>query len=1497
MAISDTQKVDYLWKKIGYGISKTDTDVGKKAYEETIASPLLLRGDIIWQKSIDIPGTLPTANTSIITVYKDGSGSWSGTVECTEDATATDNKSWKTNLTNWIGVEFGATYQVQVYIATSGVNNPQTSGTKIFAAGSGNNDEWFFDYQSGVLHFIGTTLPTAIATGITGKSIYVSGARYTGPTGFNISSSDSSNTQVLYNNNGNFAGSSSFTFNNSTNTITANNFVASSTANLGAVGNITITGGTSGQYLTTNGTGVVSWATVDSYRISNGTTQVYTYNNGNVAISAEGNSNVVVITGTGITVSGAISASSVSGTFTGSIGNGTSNITFPVVNGNINLISGGVTTMTLTSTGANITGYANITGNLNAANITRDNKNVITFVSASTKPSNPSLGDSWYNTTTDKTYQYIYDGTTFAWVDISSGFMLASTLANASSLVYRDANANIYANNFSGNTITIAGTGVSNIGNVGNLRITGGTSGYVLRTDGAGNLSWISPSSAAGGADTQVLFNDGGSSNGNSSLTFSKITGLLTTGNLTTTNDVIIGGNLTVSGATEYFNVTSTVVKDPIIELGGGTNAAALTTNDSKDRGTLLHYYTTKVVDAFMGWDNSNAEFAFGSNVSVSGEVVTFNTFGNVRAGYLIGDGSQLTGVAKATSADAVANGSSNVNIPTINGNVTVAVGGTSNVVIITGTGVNIAGTLNTGTGNANIGNIGTTRLLASANITAPQLISNVAVGTAPLIVTSTTRVANLNVSYANVSDYGAVTTQSTGTYYPTFVNGSSTANYALASNTAFSANIANGALFATTFVGNLIGLQANGNSNVSIPTANGNVNISAVGNANILVVTGTGVNVAGTLNTGTGNANVGNLGVTTDVIIGGNLIVNGTTTTVNSTTTRVVDPIVEQGGGANGAALLTNDSKDRGTLLHYYTGSTARDAFIGWDNSNAEFAFGSNVSVSAEVVTFNTLGNVRAGNFIGNVTGSATTVTASSQPNITSVGTLTSLTVTANVSAGNVLTNNLYYANGVAWDLQQAAGSDTQLQFNTNNDFGASANLTFNSSTNLLTVLGNVTSGNANLGNLVTANYFSGNGSLLTGLPAGYANSNVAAYLPTYTGNVSANYFIGNGSTLTTIIGANVSGNVTSAVQSHYANIANSVVGSNVSGQVGNALVAGTVYTNAQPNITSLGTLSSLIVAGTSQLGSLGSVKITGGLPDYVLKTDGTGNLSWVQVDTNPAFTGASYVSVAKDIFTASNATTISYTLSMTPSSESAIVVNIDGLVQLSDTYSLSGAVLTFGEYLKQYSQVEITMYGIVSIAGANTQVQYNNSGAFDSSANFTFNSTTNTLSANKVNVTEGPLTINGSTISVTNGVSAGIFNVGTPNISMGALSGNVTIGSSTGNVTLKGTVNISELSSNRASIAVTTDTLIDSFLVTKYRTAKYLISAESSAGYESVEVLLIHDGTNSYITTYGAISSVGYDDMITLTSNINGGNVCLYASNVYSSTNVNLLSTYVKV
>ena len=74
--------------------------------------------------------------------------------------------------------------------------------------------------------------------------------------------------------------------------------------------------------------------------------------------------------------------------------------------------------------------------------------------------------------------------------------------------------------------------------------------------------------------------------------------------------------------------------------------------------------------------------------------------------------------------------------------------------------------------------------------------------------------------------------------------------------------------------------------------------------------------------------------------------------------------------------------------------------------------------------------------------------------------------------------------------------GSNTQLQFNSDGNLAGSANLTWNGTE--LSV-----DGTANVTGNISGNYFIGNGSQLTGLPEGYANANVAAYLPTYTGNL----------------------------------------------------------------------------------------------------------------------------------------------------------------------------------------------------------------------------------------------------------------------------------------------------------------------------------------------------------------------------------------------------------
>ena len=263
MALSTTEQLDYLWKKIGYGVTKTDLAANKLAYNEGIASPLLLRADKLWAQAADIPSSKPAATSTIVAIYKDGVGSWSSTVKTTEDLGASDNRTWKTNLTDWIPPEFGATYLVSVYIDSTSATSPQTTGTQLFAAGasSSSNDEWFFDYQSGVLHFIGTNLPTLITTGVTGKSIFISGARYVGK--FGISSADQlSATDIIVTSTANIG---NLTFSNTTiSSITANSNIIldpNGVGNINLLAPVNVTGNVAATYFVGDGSLLTNIAT------------------------------------------------------------------------------------------------------------------------------------------------------------------------------------------------------------------------------------------------------------------------------------------------------------------------------------------------------------------------------------------------------------------------------------------------------------------------------------------------------------------------------------------------------------------------------------------------------------------------------------------------------------------------------------------------------------------------------------------------------------------------------------------------------------------------------------------------------------------------------------------------------------------------------------------------------------------------------------------------------------------------------------------------------------------------------------------------------------------------------------------------------------------------------------------------------------------------------------------------------------------------------------
>ena len=202
------------------------------------------------------------------------------------------------------------------------------------------------------------------------------------------------------------------------------------------------------------------------------------------------------------------------------------------------------------------------------------------------------------------------------------------------------------------------------------------------------------------------------------------------------------------------------------------------------------------------------------------------------------------------------------------------------------------------------------------------------------------------------------------------------------------------------------IGVKGNVFSSGNITAINANLGNIVIAN----YVTGTlttsaqpNITSVGTLDslTVTANISAGNISAT-DATFTGNLIVSGQAIYANVTTLNIKDSIIEQGGNPNGLALSANAGKDLGSLLHYYTSSPV-DAFMGWKTANNEFVVASNVTQNSGVITVIELANIRAGNLIGNVIGSANTVTESSQPNITSVGTLTSLNVTNGVTAAEL--------------------------------------------------------------------------------------------------------------------------------------------------------------------------------------------------------------------------------------------------------------------------------------------------------------------------------------------------------------------------------------------------------------------------------------------------------------------------------------------------------------
>jgi len=181
--------------------------------------------------------------------------------------------------------------------------------------------------------------------------------------------------------------------------------------------------------------------------------------------------------------------------------------------------------------------------------------------------------------------------------------------------------------------------------------------------------------------------------------------GNLATGGIASVTGNITGGNVSTGGqVSSAGNVTGTNFIGNVI---GGT----ISTAGNITGGNIL--YGSGVVSGTGNITGGN--ILYGSGI-VSGT-------GNIAGGYIFGNGSQLTGVSSAVSVSKISNGTSEANIGSSGGNLTISIAGTSNVVVVSTTGAVVNGLSTPSiehTGTNAVGNIGSTssyfnRLFATA--------------------------------------------------------------------------------------------------------------------------------------------------------------------------------------------------------------------------------------------------------------------------------------------------------------------------------------------------------------------------------------------------------------------------------------------------------------------------------------------------------------------------------------------------------------------------------------------------------------------------------------------------------------------------------------------------------------------------------------------------------------------------------------------------------------
>lgn len=279
-------------------------------------------------------------------------------------------------------------------------------------------------------------------------------------------------------------------------------------------------------------------------------------------------------------------------------------------------------------------------------------------------------------------------------------------------------------------------------------------------------------------------------------------------------------------------------------------------------------------------------------------------------------------------------------------------------------------------------------------------------------------------------------------------------------------------------------------------------------------------------------------------------------------------------------------------------------------------------------------------------------------------------------------------------------------------------------------------------------------------------------------------------------------------------------------------------------------------------------------------LTSDGT-NAFWQ--DIAGGIGSISDSSVFVDTFTGDGSTTI-FELSVAPGQEQESFVAINGVLQDTTTYTVAGTSLTFSTAPASGDNIDVRTVTVVSTkltlrdfqkyiytVSSNTTTI---SGADDNGNVLEYDSGKVDVYQNGVRLLEGSdyVAIDGSLITFTTTLESG---------------DSVELLTYSAAYFLENPVIVD----TEALTTTTTDQTVDSYVKSKYRTAKYIIQATHSTGVHSAEVLLTHDDNDVYITEYATIYSG--TPLVTISADIDSTHVYLKVTPANANTTIDFART----